>query len=80
MYRDHENNFFKTTLCPQVRETSQMKHLNMTGESHKELVKLQEDKKHLQEQVEVCGSWYSHYFCSFFLHYILKDFCVNFRC
>ncbi|XP_047196007.1 centrosomal protein of 152 kDa isoform X3 [Hippoglossus stenolepis] len=40
-------------LSSSVREKSQMKPLDMTGESHKELVKLQEDKKHLQEQVEM---------------------------
>lgn len=40
-------------LCPQVRETSQIKHLDMTEESKKELMRLQEDKRHLQEQVEV---------------------------
>nr|XP_019934625.1 PREDICTED: centrosomal protein of 152 kDa [Paralichthys olivaceus] len=40
-------------LSSSIREKSQMKHLDMTGESHKELMKLQKDKKHLQEQVEV---------------------------
>lgn len=40
-------------LCSQVRETSQMKHLDITGESQKEFMRLQEDKRHLQEQVEV---------------------------
>lgn len=40
-------------LCSQVRETSQMKHLDMSGESQKEFTRLQEDKRHLQEQVEV---------------------------
>uniref|UniRef100_A0A3B4VJJ9 Centrosomal protein 152 n=1 Tax=Seriola dumerili TaxID=41447 RepID=A0A3B4VJJ9_SERDU len=40
-------------LSSSVREKSQMKPLNLTGESQKELVRLQEDKRHLQEQVEV---------------------------
>ncbi|XP_070687478.1 centrosomal protein of 152 kDa [Pempheris klunzingeri] len=40
-------------LSSSVRETSQMKHLDMTGESQKELTRLQEDKLHLQKQVEV---------------------------
>ncbi|KAM9352013.1 centrosomal protein of 152 kDa [Symphorus nematophorus] len=40
-------------LSSSVRETSQMKHLDMTGESQKDFIKLQEDKRHLQEQVEV---------------------------
>ncbi|XP_042351484.1 centrosomal protein of 152 kDa isoform X2 [Plectropomus leopardus] len=40
-------------LCSSVRETSQMKHLDLTGESQKEFSRLQEDKRHLQEQVEV---------------------------
>ncbi|KAL7402665.1 hypothetical protein ABVT39_018159 [Epinephelus coioides] len=40
-------------LCSSVRETSQMKHLDITGESQKEFMRLQEDKRHLQEQVEV---------------------------
>ncbi|KAM7396883.1 hypothetical protein PAMP_019888 [Pampus punctatissimus] len=39
-------------LSSSVRETSQIKHLDMTGESKKELMRLQEDKQHLQEQVE----------------------------
>lgn len=43
-------------MCSQVRETSQIKHLDITGESQKEFMRLQEDKRHLQEQVEVsCG-------------------------
>lgn len=37
----------------QVRETNQMKHLDITGESKKEFMRLKEDKQHLQEQVEV---------------------------
>lgn len=40
-------------LCPQVRDTSPNKHLDMTGEPKKELMRLQEDKRHLQEQMEV---------------------------
>ncbi|XP_068459350.1 centrosomal protein of 152 kDa isoform X2 [Clinocottus analis] len=40
-------------LCSSVRETSQMKHGDLTGESQKEFASLQEDKQHLQEQVEV---------------------------
>ncbi|XP_070763937.1 centrosomal protein of 152 kDa [Enoplosus armatus] len=40
-------------LSSSVRETSQMNHLDVTGESQKELTRLQEDKRHLQEQVEV---------------------------
>ncbi|XP_068578645.1 centrosomal protein of 152 kDa isoform X2 [Cebidichthys violaceus] len=40
-------------LCSSVRDSSQMKHLDVTGESQKEFVRLQEDKQHLQEQVEV---------------------------
>ncbi|XP_070827789.1 centrosomal protein of 152 kDa [Chaetodon trifascialis] len=40
-------------LCSSVRETSQMKHLDISGESQKEFMRLQEDKRHLQEQVEV---------------------------
>ncbi|XP_044048971.1 centrosomal protein of 152 kDa isoform X2 [Siniperca chuatsi] len=40
-------------LSSSVRETSQIKHLDITGESQKELMRLQEDKRHLQEQVEV---------------------------
>ncbi|KAM7002587.1 centrosomal protein of 152 kDa [Tautogolabrus adspersus] len=40
-------------LCSSIRETSQLKHLDLTGESQKEFTKLQEDKQHLQEQVEV---------------------------
>lgn len=41
-------------VCSQVRQTSQLKHLDITGESQKEFLRLQEDKRHLQEQVEVC--------------------------
>lgn len=41
-------------VCSQVRETSQLKHLDITGESQKEFLRLQEDKQHLEEQVEVC--------------------------
>ncbi|XP_037623199.1 centrosomal protein of 152 kDa isoform X1 [Sebastes umbrosus] len=40
-------------LCSSVRESSQMKHLDITGESQKEFTRIQEDKRHLQEQVEV---------------------------
>ncbi|XP_073329008.1 centrosomal protein of 152 kDa isoform X2 [Pagrus major] len=40
-------------LSSSVRETSQMKHLDITGESQKEFMSLQEDKQHLQEQVEL---------------------------
>ncbi|XP_076589326.1 centrosomal protein of 152 kDa isoform X2 [Chaetodon auriga] len=39
-------------LCSLVRETSQMKHLDISGESQKEFMRLQEDKRHLKEQVE----------------------------
>ncbi|XP_035521754.1 centrosomal protein of 152 kDa isoform X2 [Morone saxatilis] len=39
-------------LSSSVRETSQMKHLDITGESKKEFMRLQEDKRLLQEQVE----------------------------
>ncbi|KAM7414785.1 hypothetical protein PAMA_019547 [Pampus argenteus] len=39
-------------LSSSIRETGQIKHLDMTGESKKELMRLQEDKQHLQEQVE----------------------------
>ncbi|XP_029378778.1 centrosomal protein of 152 kDa isoform X2 [Echeneis naucrates] len=39
-------------LASSVREKSQMKHLDLTGESQKELLSLQEDKRYLQEQVE----------------------------
>ncbi|XP_034541724.1 centrosomal protein of 152 kDa isoform X3 [Notolabrus celidotus] len=40
-------------LSLSVRETTQHKHLDLTGESQKEFIQLQEDKRHLQEQVEV---------------------------
>ncbi|XP_034390601.1 centrosomal protein of 152 kDa isoform X2 [Cyclopterus lumpus] len=40
-------------LCSSVRETSRMKHGDVTGESQKEFARLQEDKQHLQDQVEV---------------------------
>ncbi|KAM9854796.1 centrosomal protein of 152 kDa [Aulostomus maculatus] len=40
-------------LSSLVRETSQNKHLDLTGESQKEFIKLKEDKRVLQEQVEV---------------------------
>ncbi|XP_054865355.1 centrosomal protein of 152 kDa isoform X2 [Amphiprion ocellaris] len=40
-------------LSISARETSQMKHLDITGDSHKELMRLQEDKQHLQEQLEL---------------------------
>ncbi|XP_030587523.1 centrosomal protein of 152 kDa isoform X2 [Archocentrus centrarchus] len=40
-------------LNSSVRETSQMKHPDLTGDTQKELMRLQEDKKHLQEQVEL---------------------------
>ncbi|CAJ1056458.1 centrosomal protein of 152 kDa isoform X1 [Xyrichtys novacula] len=40
-------------LSLSVRETSQMKHLDLTGESQKEFMILQEEKRHLQEQFEV---------------------------
>ncbi|XP_068170223.1 centrosomal protein of 152 kDa isoform X2 [Antennarius striatus] len=36
-----------------VRETSQLKHMDITGESQKDFMSLQEEKRHLQEQVEV---------------------------
>ena len=37
-----------------------MKHLDITGESQKEFIRLQEDKQHLQGQVEVGLSLFSH--------------------
>uniref|UniRef100_A0A8C3G0G9 Centrosomal protein 152 n=1 Tax=Cyclopterus lumpus TaxID=8103 RepID=A0A8C3G0G9_CYCLU len=37
-------------LCSSVRETSRMKHGDVTGESQKEFARLQEDKQHLQDQ------------------------------
>ncbi|KAM8892282.1 centrosomal protein of 152 kDa isoform 2-T2 [Spinachia spinachia] len=40
-------------LCSSARATSQMKHLDINGESRKEFARLLEDKQHLQEQVEV---------------------------
>nr|XP_046249227.1 centrosomal protein of 152 kDa isoform X2 [Scatophagus argus] len=40
-------------LSSSVRETSQLKQLDLTGESQKEFMRLQEDKRHLQEQVEL---------------------------
>ncbi|KAI3371197.1 hypothetical protein L3Q82_023834, partial [Scortum barcoo] len=39
-------------LSSSVKESSQMKHLDITGESQKEFMRLQEDKRHLQQQVE----------------------------
>ncbi|XP_056273279.1 centrosomal protein of 152 kDa isoform X3 [Pseudoliparis swirei] len=43
----------EATLCSSVRESSRMKHGDVTGESQKEFARLQEDKQHLQDQVEV---------------------------
>ncbi|XP_045893647.1 centrosomal protein of 152 kDa isoform X2 [Micropterus dolomieu] len=40
-------------LSSSVRETSQMKHVDLCGVPQKELMRLQEDNRHLQEQVEV---------------------------
>ncbi|XP_012779154.3 centrosomal protein of 152 kDa isoform X1 [Maylandia zebra] len=40
-------------LNSEMKETSQKKHQDMTGDSQKELMRLQEDKTHLQEQVEL---------------------------
>uniref|UniRef100_A0A3Q1FRK0 Centrosomal protein 152 n=1 Tax=Acanthochromis polyacanthus TaxID=80966 RepID=A0A3Q1FRK0_9TELE len=40
-------------LSISARETSQMTHLDITGDSHKELMRLQKDKQHLQEQLEL---------------------------
>ncbi|KAM4734564.1 centrosomal protein of 152 kDa isoform 2-T4 [Anableps anableps] len=40
-------------LCSSARETSPMKHLDMTEVSQKELMKIQEEKQHLLEQVEL---------------------------
>ncbi|KAK2917714.1 centrosomal protein of 152 kDa isoform X1 [Channa argus] len=40
-------------LSSSVRETNQIKHLHMTGESKKELMSLQEDKQQLQQQIEL---------------------------
>ncbi|XP_040893864.1 centrosomal protein of 152 kDa [Toxotes jaculatrix] len=42
----------ESKLSSSVREKSQLKPLDMTGESQTELMRLQEDKQHLQEQVE----------------------------
>lgn len=53
-------------MSPQVKEASQVKHLNVTGDSQRELMSLQEDKQHLLEQVEVD--------CSLLLVYILLLF------
>lgn len=49
----HKKNKHNIYVCLQVRETSQIKHLDTTGESKKELIRLQEDKEHLKQQVEV---------------------------
>ncbi|XP_065327415.1 centrosomal protein of 152 kDa isoform X3 [Pelmatolapia mariae] len=43
----------ETKLNSEMKETSQKKHQDMTGDSQKELMRLQEDKTHLQEQVEL---------------------------
>ncbi|XP_026221350.1 centrosomal protein of 152 kDa isoform X2 [Anabas testudineus] len=40
-------------LSSSVRETSQIKQLDMTGEPKKELIRLQEDKQRLKQQVEL---------------------------
>ncbi|XP_039664949.1 centrosomal protein of 152 kDa isoform X2 [Perca fluviatilis] len=40
-------------LCSSVRETNRMKHPDVTGASQKEFTRLQEDQRHLQEQVEL---------------------------
>uniref|UniRef100_UPI0037E7B76E centrosomal protein of 152 kDa n=1 Tax=Semicossyphus pulcher TaxID=241346 RepID=UPI0037E7B76E len=40
-------------LSSSVRENGQIKHPNLNGETQKEFMKLQEDKRHLQEQVEM---------------------------
>ncbi|XP_029290600.1 centrosomal protein of 152 kDa isoform X2 [Cottoperca gobio] len=48
----------EANLCSLVRETSQMKHPDITGESQKEFETLREDKRHLQEQVEVLENKY----------------------
>lgn len=40
-------------VCLQVRDIDQLKHLDMTTGSKKELMTIQEDKLHLQQQVEV---------------------------
>ncbi|KAM3608683.1 uncharacterized protein V6R79_003056 [Siganus canaliculatus] len=45
-------------LSSTVRETSQMKHLDLSGESQKEFLRLQEDKQHLEEQVELLEKKY----------------------
>lgn len=45
-----------TCVCSQVRE-NQIKPLDLTEDSKKELVKLQEEKQHWQEQLEVGCSW-----------------------
>uniref|UniRef100_A0A3P8U9J0 Centrosomal protein 152 n=1 Tax=Amphiprion percula TaxID=161767 RepID=A0A3P8U9J0_AMPPE len=39
-------------LSISARETSQMKHLDITGDSHKELMRLQEDKQHLNQELK----------------------------
>lgn len=41
-------------VCQQVRESSQLKSPDVTGESKKELLGLREEKTRLQEQLEVC--------------------------
>ncbi|KAL3061358.1 hypothetical protein OYC64_009524 [Pagothenia borchgrevinki] len=48
-----QNQLEEAKLCSSVRENSQMKHLDLTGESQKEFVRLQEDTLHLKQQVEV---------------------------
>ncbi|KAK2842417.1 hypothetical protein Q5P01_012617 [Channa striata] len=40
-------------LSSLVRETNQIKHTDVTGETKKELMRLQEDKQQLQQQVEL---------------------------
>lgn len=41
-------------VCQQARESSQLKSPDVTGESKVELLRLQEEKTRLQEQLEVC--------------------------
>lgn len=41
-------------VCQQVRESSQLKSPDVTGESEKELLRLREEQSRLQEQLEVC--------------------------
>ncbi|XP_054633053.1 centrosomal protein of 152 kDa isoform X2 [Dunckerocampus dactyliophorus] len=50
---DLQTRLDEAKLSSSVREYSQIKHLNLTGEDQNELAKLQEDKRRLLDQVEV---------------------------